>query len=181
MTTPHALFCQTFSSPLGDLVLGDFQGHLCLCDWRFRKKRDEVDRRLTGNLGAQWVEGSTPLLETTKIQLSEYFAGNRKNFDLPLLMVGSEFQKSVWRELMALPYGKTLSYLELSRRLGNEKAIRAVAAANGANALAILVPCHRIVGSSGELTGYAGGLSVKRKLLELEGAWEDTRQVLLFD
>jgi len=86
------------------------------------------------------------------------------------LLVGSDFQKQVWNELLKIRFGQTLSYLELSRNLGNEKAIRAVASANGANAISILVPCHRVIGSDGSLTGYAGGLGANKKLLELEGA-----------
>lgn len=89
---------------------------------------------------------------------------------MPLLFCGSEFQQRVWEELQRIPYGKTISYLKLSRLLGDEKAIRAVATANGANAISILIPCHRVIGSKGELTGYAGGLNAKRRLLELEGA-----------
>jgi len=85
------------------------------------------------------------------------------------LFVGSDFQKTVWEKLLTIPYGKTTSYLELSRMLGDEKAIRAVATANGANAISIIVPCHRVIGSDGSLTGYAGGLNAKQKLLQLEG------------
>ncbi len=103
-------------------------------------------------------------------QLEEYFAQKRTSFDVPLLLCGSDFQKRVWQELLQVPYGTTISYLELSRKLGDEKAIRAVASANGANAISILVPCHRIIGSNGELTGYAGGLRAKKSLLQLEGA-----------
>jgi len=100
----------------------------------------------------------------------EYFNGVRKDFDLPVLLVGSEFQKRVWESLMEIPYGRTLSYMGLTRKLGDEKAIRAVARAIGENAHSIIVPCHRILGSDGSLTGYAGGLRVKKKLLQLEGA-----------
>ena len=101
-------------------------------------------------------------------QLEEYFSGKRKVFDLPLDPAGTDFQRKVWAELSKIPYGKTISYLELARRLGDEKVIRAAAAANGANPLAILIPCHRVVGSHGELTGYAGGLHRKKWLLEFE-------------
>jgi methylated-DNA-[protein]-cysteine S-methyltransferase len=100
--------------------------------------------------------------------MDEYFLGERKAFDIPLLMVGTEFQHSVWQGLIQIPYGTTASYLELSRNIGNEKAVRAVATANGANAISILIPCHRIIGSNGDLVGYAGGLATKKKLLELE-------------
>ena len=100
--------------------------------------------------------------------MDEYFARKRKTFDIPLLLVGTEFQKSVWQELQNIPYGKTLSYGELSQRLGEPKAVRAVAAANGANPISIFVPCHRVIGRDHKLTGYAGGLAAKKELLELE-------------
>jgi methylated-DNA-[protein]-cysteine S-methyltransferase len=100
--------------------------------------------------------------------MKAYFANERKNFDIPLLMVGTDFQRSVWDGLIKIPYGNTASYLELSKNIGNEKAVRAVANANGANAISILIPCHRIIGSDGALTGYAGGLPAKKRLLELE-------------
>ncbi len=101
-------------------------------------------------------------------QLRAYFAGERKQFDLPLEMEGTEFQLSVWRELQRIPYGETISYLELARRIGNPKAVRAVGLANGQNPIPIIVPCHRVIGSDGSLTGFGGGMENKRKLLELE-------------
>lgn len=107
-------------------------------------------------------------LEQALFQLKEYFAGNLNDFQLKLNPEGTEFQQKVWRELMKIPFGKTLSYLELSKKLGDLKAIRAVAAANGKNPLWIVVPCHRVIGSDGSLTGYAGGLWRKKWLLEHE-------------
>lgn len=101
-------------------------------------------------------------------QLQEYFDGKRTEFDLQLNPQGTDFQKKVWKELTKIPYGETTSYLELSKKLGDEKAIRAVAAANGKNPLWIIVPCHRVIGSDGSLTGYAGGLHRKKWLLEFE-------------
>ena len=106
--------------------------------------------------------------------------GGRKKFDIPVRFVGSSFQQKVWNELLKIPYGKTVSYLEISKKIGDEKAIRAVAAANGANAISIIVPCHRVVGSNGELTGYAGGLTVKKKLLHLEKSGKYPEQLELF-
>ncbi len=103
-------------------------------------------------------------------QLTAYFAGTRQTFDFPMTPAGTAFQQAVWRALLTVPFGTTLSYLTLSRQLGDEKAIRAVAAANGRNPLWIVVPCHRIIGSNGSLTGYAGGLWRKQWLLEHEGA-----------
>ena len=106
------------------------------------------------------------------MQLNEYFQGDRTNFDLKLNPTGTDFQKSVWSKLNHIPYGKTVSYLELSRQLGDEKAIRAVANANGKNPLWIVIPCHRVIGSDGSLTGYAGGLSRKQWLLEHESPYK---------
>jgi methylated-DNA-[protein]-cysteine S-methyltransferase len=116
----------------------------------------------------EFTEQDDEILSLIRMQLEEYLSGNRTEFDLPLLMVGTDFQKEVWNALMKVPYGKTATYLDLAKSLGNGNAVRAVAAANGANALAIVVPCHRIVGSRGELTGYSGGLAVKQRLLQLE-------------
>lgn len=141
---------------------------LCLCDWRYRKMRSAVDGRISRGLNAEFTESDAPVLDETKRQLDEYFRAERKQFDLPLLMVGSDFQKRVWDELLNVAYGDTASYLVLAERMRNKNAVRAVASANGANALAIIVPCHRIIGSNGELVGYAGGLKAKEKLLALE-------------
>ena len=104
-------------------------------------------------------------------QLKEYFKRERKEFNLKLEIIGTEFQKRVWRELLNIPYGKTLTYNQLAINLGDKKVIRAAAAANGANPLPIVIPCHRVIGSDGNLVGYGGGLEVKQKLLELEGSW----------
>jgi methylated-DNA-[protein]-cysteine S-methyltransferase len=103
-------------------------------------------------------------------QLDEYFSGNRKIFDLPLDLHGTEFQKKVWSELLKIPFGHKISYKELTLKIGDIKAIRAVAAANGANPVSIIVPCHRVIGSDGSLTGYAGGLWRKQWLLEHESS-----------
>ena len=103
-------------------------------------------------------------------QLQEYFRRERKEFDLPLEISGTDFQKRVWNELTKIPYGETISYGELANRMGDKNLMRAVAAANGANPIPIIIPCHRVIGSDGSLTGYGGGLDVKKKLLELEGS-----------
>lgn len=158
-----------FTIPFGELVLGSFKGELCLCDWRYRKMRESVDNRIKTGLKAEFKQEESTVVEKTKQQLNEYFDRKRTSFDIPLKLVGTQFQKQVWNELQQIPHGETDSYLGLSKKLGNVKAIRAVAAANGANALSILIPCHRIIGSDGSLVGYAGGLSAKEKLLDLEG------------
>jgi len=143
--------------------------------------RPTIDKRMQEGLNASFLEGETTVAETVKHQLNEYFSSDRTDFDIPLLMVGSSFQKSVWDELMKIPFGKTESYMGLSRKIGNEKAIRSVAAANGANAISIIVPCHRIIGSDGWLTGYGGGLQAKRKLLQLEMHNQVSDQLKLFN
>jgi len=158
-----------FKSPYGEMILGDFNDRLCLCDWRYRKMRTSIDKRIMDFLQAEYTEAQSELIQNTISQLEEYFDEKRKSFEIPILFTGSEFQNKVWAETLKIEYGKTISYLGLSKRLGDEKAVRAVAGANGANAISIIVPCHRILGSKGELTGYAGGLTVKRKLLKLEG------------
>jgi methylated-DNA-[protein]-cysteine S-methyltransferase len=160
-----------FKSVYGELILGSFDEQLCLCDWRYRKMRASIDQRIQTGLQAEYMPGESEVLEETRRQMEQYFGAERKAFDLPLLMVGSDFQKQVWNELLGVPFGKTESYAGLSRKLGNIKAIRAVAAANGANAISIIVPCHRILGSDGSLTGYAGGIQTKRKLLRHENAF----------
>lgn len=134
--------------------------------------RDSIDERIQSGLQAVYEEGESEIVEETKVQLSQYFNGERHEFDLPIILVGSEFQKLVWNELLRIPFGETESYAGLSKKLGNIEAIRAVASANGANAISIIVPCHRILGSDGSLTGYAGGLETKRKLLLLENAFQ---------
>lgn len=124
------------------------------------------------------VSNEIPLvLQEAVVQLQSYFEGKRTEFDLPLNPQGTEFQQKVWKGLLQIPYGKTMSYLELSKQLGDVKAIRAVAAANGKNPLWIVVPCHRVIGTDGSLTGYAGGLWRKKWLLELENP---SRQQTLF-
>jgi methylated-DNA-[protein]-cysteine S-methyltransferase len=104
-------------------------------------------------------------------QLREYFNRDRKDFNLSLEIVGTDFQRKVWNELTKIPYGETISYGELANRIGDKNLMRAVAAANGANPIPIIIPCHRVIGADGSLTGYGGGLEVKQKLLELEGSW----------
>lgn len=139
-----------------------------MCDWQVEKHRDHVDRRLERVLQAGFVEGMSEVIAKAVRQLDEYFARKRQTFDVPLLFVGTEFQKSVWNELLNIPFGTTVSYGEMAERIGMPKAVRAVANANGANSLSIFAPCHRVIGSDRSLTGYGGGLRAKKFLLELE-------------
>ena len=170
-----------YNTPFGELIMGSFEEQLCICDWRYRKMRTGIDKRIQSGLDAVYEEGETLIIVSAKQQLEEYFSGDREEFNIKLLMVGTSFQHTIWNELVKVPYGETETYLGLSQKINNEKAIRAVAAANGANALAIFVPCHRIIGSKGELVGYAGGLGVKKKLLQLENIEKYPEQLNLFE
>ena len=158
-----------FATPYGELLLGSINDELCLCDWRYRRMRATVDTRVQRSTGAVYSEGSSPVIEAAMDQLNAYFAGERRTFDMPLRFAGTEFQQQVWNALLTVPYGTTSTYAALTSKVAEPTAIRAVASANGANALSIIVPCHRIIGSSGELVGYAGGLQAKKALLRLEG------------
>lgn len=164
----HVIQIQRYHSPCGDLMLGSFEDKLCLCDWAVEKPRDIVDIRLRKILQAGYEEKTSDVIQKGGKQLDEYFAGERTAFDIPLLFVGTDFQKKVWHKLLEIPYGSTVSYGELAKRLGMPKSVRAVANANGANALSIFAPCHRVIGSDRSLTGYAGGLEAKKELLNLE-------------
>jgi methylated-DNA-[protein]-cysteine S-methyltransferase len=157
-------------TPFGELILGSYQDRLCLCDWRYRNARESIYSRIKESLKVGFKENATDVTREAVKQLDQYFIAERKCFDLPLRPVGSEFQKRVWKALLEIPYGRTTTYSGLSEKLGDKDAIRAVAAANGANALAIFIPCHRVIGRDGRLTGYAGGLSAKKQLLRLENA-----------
>ena len=130
--------------------------------------RRAVDGRIKKGLDAEFVERDDEILEKTRKQVDEYLNGNRKEFDMPLLMVGTDFQRRVWKALKKVPYGVTSTYGQIAEDIGNSKAVRAVGNASSTNPISIIVPCHRIIGSDGELVGYGGGLSVKKRLLKLE-------------
>jgi methylated-DNA-[protein]-cysteine S-methyltransferase len=151
----------TMPSPLGELQL--VAGPRGLTRIVFPDDRQPVQPE------SHW-KTADKVVRRAERQLNEYFAGDREEFDLPLDPQGTPFQMRVWRALLQIPYGETISYGELARRIGRPKAQRAVGAANGSNPLPIIVPCHRVIGSNGSLTGYGGGLDIKRQLLEIESA-----------
>lgn len=159
---------QYYKTKIGELIFGTYDKKLCLLDFRYRKMQKTVDNRIKKALHADFVEQDNAILEESKKQFDEYCKGERKIFDIPLLLIGSNFQKSVWHALTEVPYGTTTSYLQLAKNINNAKAVRAVANANGANAIGIIIPCHRVIGSDGALVGYGGGLAVKKRLLTLE-------------
>ncbi|HQV50711.1 MAG: methylated-DNA--[protein]-cysteine S-methyltransferase [Flavobacteriales bacterium] len=168
------IITQILPTPFGELLLGSFKDDLCLCDWRYRKMRITIDARIQRGLDASFEEGDSPVIEKAIAQLQLYFRGERTEFDLPLSLVGTDFQCEVWQALRNVPYGSTWSYSELTSKIAEPTAVRAVAYANGANAISIIIPCHRIIGGNGALVGYAGGLRAKKELLELEGALPKT-------
>ena len=168
MLANNFIIIKHFDFPCGVIILGSFEGKLCLCDWADGKRRASVDQRLQRILNANFVEGSSDVIERASQQLNEYFLNQRRNFDIPLLFVGTDFQKKVWNELLKIPYGKTISYGELAQRIGKPNSVRAVANTNAVNAISIIAPCHRVIGSDGTLTGYGGGLERKRYLLNME-------------
>lgn len=130
-----------------------------------------INRKSDELADVQKVSPEDPGIVNVFHQLKEYFDRKRRKFDLPLDIIGTDFQKKVWNELLIIPYGETITYNQLAINLGNKKLVRAAAGANGANPLPIVIPCHRVIGSDGNLVGYGGGLDVKQKLLELEGSW----------
>lgn len=187
MPFPSTTYIANYRFSLGELIIGSWDNKLVLCDWKYRKMRDSIDLRVKKHTQSAFVSVPEkewfqhPVLSNTISQIEEYLGEKRQNFELPLHFSGSDFQIKVWQELIKIPFGKTISYLDLSKKLGDEKAIRAVANANGANAISIIIPCHRVIGSKGELTGYAGGLNAKKKLLQLENhSIYKTQQTQLF-
>lgn len=166
----NVIVTRRYEAPCGTLALGSMGERLCMCDWMTGQHRGQAERRLRRNLDAEFVDGTSPVLDRAVIQLDEYFAGQRQEFDLPLLFAGTDFQKKVWDALLTVPYGETISYGEMARRIRMPRAVRAVANANGANPISLFAPCHRVIGSDRSLTGYGGGLDVKEYLLRLERA-----------
>jgi methylated-DNA-[protein]-cysteine S-methyltransferase len=150
------------NSPVGKLKLVASDKGLVAVLW-------ENDKPSRVRLGELVEDDKHPILAETERQLKEYFSGQRKTFSVDLDMRGTDFQRDVWKALLAIPFGETRSYGQLATQIGNSKAMRAVGAANGRNPISILVPCHRVIGASGALTGFAGGLATKAQLLQLEG------------
>lgn len=165
-------YYKEMDSPVGRLKLVASDKGLAAILWENDKPNRVKVRTYTEN-------NTHPVLLEVEVQLNEYFAGTRTSFSLELDPVGTDFQKAVWNILSTIPYGETRTYMGIAKQLGNAKAVRAVGAANGRNPISIVVPCHRVIGSSGELTGFAGGLEAKAALLSLEGVKNNTTQIEL--
>jgi methylated-DNA-[protein]-cysteine S-methyltransferase len=156
----------SYQTPIGYLNLAATDTHLVSC--------------LFSDIAYPTSPEQPAILQQTILQLDAYFAGTLKDFDIPLHPEGTDFQQKVWAHLSTIPFGKTISYMAVARAVSGEKAIRAVGAANGKNPVCLIVPCHRVIGSDGSLTGYAGGLWRKEWLLKHEGALKPTSQLALF-
>lgn len=172
----HMIVTSAYDSPCGRLVLGAVGDALCLCDWDFPERRRIVNARLTREFALSMCEGRSAVIDMAKKQLDEYFSGSRREFDLALQFRGSQFRCNVWRALCKIKYGETVSYQYIADLIGRPSAVRAVATAIGSNPLSIFIPCHRVIGMHGALTGYAGGLDAKKLLLGVEGIICDRNQ-----
>ncbi len=169
------IYTTVMESPLGRIKLGSTNKGLCLLEFDDEKRINNHFNQFKKYWDVEIIEEETSITTTTKNQLAAYFLNQQTTFDVPLDLAGTAFQLKVWNELLKIPFGSTRSYKEQAIAVGNLKAIRAVATANGENRISIIIPCHRVIGSDGSLTGYGGGIWRKQKLLELE-----TTQTKLF-
>ena len=168
-------------SPLGELLAGATDEGLCLLEFNDKKRASTECRDLVKLLNQQVEEGENKHLTALRQQLEGYFSGSLKEFSIPLVTPGTDFQQEVWKELMEIPYGTTRSYQEQANALRRSDSVRAVANANGMNRISIIIPCHRVIGSDGRLTGYGGGLKRKRWLLDHEKKYSGKAvEMLLF-
>jgi methylated-DNA-[protein]-cysteine S-methyltransferase len=166
----ETIYQKTIQTPLGEMIACAVDKGICLLEFTDRKDVEKQFRSLSKALNAEIVAEEHIHFKQLEDELKEYFEGNREQFHIPLYTTGTEFQEKVWQLLREIPMGETRTYKQQSEFLGNPKAIRAVGTANGINKIAILIPCHRVIGSNGDLVGYAGGIWRKQKLLELEKA-----------
>jgi AraC family transcriptional regulator of adaptative response/methylated-DNA-[protein]-cysteine methyltransferase len=161
-------FTTRIATPIGEMIAAANDTHLLMFEferrWMYQSQLERVRRVVNGEL----EDGESPVFDLLRAQLGEYFGGDRREFDLPLYVPGTDFQTRVWNELQRIPCGTTTTYGRLAESIGQPTAVRAVARANGDNRVAIIIPCHRVIGADGQLVGYGGGLWRKRKLLELE-------------
>lgn len=162
------LITQRIDTPIGSMRAVARDDGLVMCEYDSPGRLPAQLDRLRSVFGADTVPGEHPVLDQTRRELKEYFAGEREVFSIPLVLEGTPFQTSVWRALLDIPFGATTSYETIATRIGRVGAARAVGRANGDNRIAIIVPCHRVIGANGSLTGYGGGQHRKRRLLDLE-------------
>jgi AraC family transcriptional regulator of adaptative response/methylated-DNA-[protein]-cysteine methyltransferase len=168
VANPARAFTTHIDTPIGEMVAAATDTHLLMFEFEHRRMYQSQLERVRRAANCELEVGESPVFDLLRTQLGEYFSGDRREFDLPLDVPGTAFQMRVWSELQRIPCGTTTSYGRLAVSIGQPSAVRAVASANGANRVAIIIPCHRVIGSDGQLVGYGGGLWRKRRLLELE-------------
>lgn len=162
------IFFQTWTSAIGEIFLVSSHDALLMCDWLHGAKfRRHIDKLRTA-YSEKWIEEDCDILRRSRHEITEFLNGNRTEFSVSYALTGTDFQKAVWRAVSKIPYGSTVSYVDIAIAIGKPSSVRAVANAIGANPLPLIIPCHRVVGSDGAITGYSGGRLVKRTLLQLE-------------
>ena len=166
-----------YTSPYGEIIIGEFDSKICLIDWAENLKRKTIDHRLQRILKAKYVEGESELMNLAFCQLMEYFKGERKEIDVPYIMAGSDFQKKIWCKLQTVPYGGTITFDQLGQMVGKENVLRTIAATLGSNALAVIVPTHRMVGATHMMVNYGGGAENKKRLMDVETGGEFSREL----
>lgn len=162
------LVLKDVKTSIGEMVFGSTEKGLCLLDFKYRKSFPSILNRIKSLYNKEITYSSSEIIELAELELNQYLQGKLRKFSIPLDIKGTDFQLKVWNALIKIKYGKTVSYLEIAKKIGQPSAVRAVANANGQNGIAIIIPCHRVIGSDGSLTGYGGGLPNKKKLLKLE-------------
>jgi O-6-methylguanine DNA methyltransferase len=165
-----AIHFTTFPTPLGKMIAAEYKNRLCRLEFLGRKKPGAILKPIAKQSGAEISGGKSPVLDRTRRQLKMYFDGRLRKFNLPIEHNGTAFQRSVWKQLTRIPHGKTVNYGKIAERVGRPGGARAAGMAIGSNPISIVVPCHRVIGKSGDLTGFGGGLWRKRWLLKHEGA-----------
>lgn len=166
----NKIILSSYNSPVGELTIGALGHKLCICDWTVAKNRDCTLDRMGKRLNAEFETGMSEVISSAIEELDQYFDGTRMIFTIPLLFSGTEFQTRVWSELLKIPFGRLISYASLAKRINHPSGARAVASALANNPMSIFVPCHRVVGSNSQLTGYRGGIAVKESLIDLESS-----------
>jgi AraC family transcriptional regulator of adaptative response/methylated-DNA-[protein]-cysteine methyltransferase len=162
------IFLKQFETPIGIITAGADDKGICLLEFENSKRTEDEKRKISEYLRDEFIEGDNRITVELVKEINEYFNGTRKIFTIPLVLTGTQFQNRIWNELLKIPYGTTRTYMEQAETYGNPASIRAIAGANSENRISIIIPCHRVVGKNGDLTGYGGGLWRKRWLIEHE-------------
>ncbi|MBP1992351.1 methylated-DNA--[protein]-cysteine S-methyltransferase [Paenibacillus eucommiae] len=168
--TAAIIYYDEMASPIGPLLLATTERGLCTVEFGgYEERREKLERFADRWIGEHRIERNEKALSSIREQLEQYFQGSRRNFEVEYDLYGTEFQKRVWHALTGISYGATVSYKDIAQAIGSPKAVRAVGGANNRNPISIIIPCHRVIGASGEMVGYGGGLDIKSALLKLEG------------